>query len=360
MSSIIVVSLLIEMIFPHTTFAFILSSKQRKDIGSCVNSKKSAGFFRDAYLGYTTDFAICSARISHALIYGFMLGLGTPLMTVFCTGFLFIFGWSQQKNFLKESAVPKRLDARITYSQIRIMYFALAARLFFSMFSLSTTAAGPNPGKNIISFELLSELKVTSPTIVATVGLWSTVPIHLMLFLVGLLALLVFCIIQSVRGCKQKKNWLQLEIERCALNTEADELTNNYLLHREKINMYSLASYSLWKNPRYLSLKCFFATVHVSKLGPPRRGARQESSQRQERATRPRRPPGSQAEPGSPAFEQRSPVGQGRPAQPGGGSGRRRRPEEDSCHDTVGTGELPEGTISRLEQGAHCQPPPSR
>lgn len=264
LASIIVLSLFIEMIFPHTVFTFLMASRRRKSIQQCISSRKSAGAFRDACLSYTSDFAICAARISHALLYGFMLGLGTPLMTVMCTGFFFIFGWSQKRNFINESAVPKRLDARIAFSQIRVLYFGVVTRLIFSMFSLSTNVTtGPNPPQNLPKFELLSELGLTSKGIVGTIGLWSGVPIHLMLFILVLLALLVFCIIQSVKGCKEKQNWLALEIERCHANIEADELTNNYLLHREKINMYSQASYSLWKNPRYLPLKCFFATVLV-------------------------------------------------------------------------------------------------
>ena len=258
---IIIYVFLLEIFAPDLIGDVSMKIGKNRRLKKCEKDPKTVEYIKQVLIGYTTDFASKYAKVGYIFIFGFGFSTGMPVLVVFATLSLIFLYLSTRSAFLKHSKVPFRIEISTIHTTIRAGYFAIFWRLISSLFVLSDTSIFPKDAqKNLLSVSNLSILKgfSTSSGVAALGTRIDSLSLYLLLLLIWIVCLIVHCIIFSILDFKKSKNWLQEEIKMSERYIEEDEVTNNILDHRPKIESYTLFSYSMFKNPENRILQLFF------------------------------------------------------------------------------------------------------
>ena len=252
----------VEMLLPDLFGEIFTKILKRRRIKKHEKEERTTDFFKQIFMGFVVDFPTKYAKVGYLFIFGIGFGSGIPALTVFATVSLAGLYFMTRNLFITTSKVPFRLDRTTIYSTIRAGYFAVLWRLLFSLFALSDPTVFPvTSQKNLVGLSVQSILKGLSSSagMLALGSRLDSLPIHFFLLVLWVLFLLTHLIVTAILDWKRSSNWLAAEIELAEAHIEEDEVTNNILDHRPRIESYTLFSYSMFRNPEYQILKTFLS-----------------------------------------------------------------------------------------------------
>jgi len=248
--------LLFESFVPQLQGYLIYKFSRSSRLKAAKKSDKTTAFMRNIYLGYETDFASDFARVGYFLIVGFGLAAAVPLLQVLTLIFLTVLYFTERKLFINFSKVPFFMRPNTIYTTIRACYFGLLIRSLLSFLALSDPTLFPKPIRPTVLDINPSEMATGIPVRFDREIINGTLAALMTLLFVVVFVLMCVC----SKKQRSLKGFLQQQVSTCELYLEADEHTDNLLLHKEKIGTYTVPSYSWFRNPEWAELKSHFFT----------------------------------------------------------------------------------------------------
>ena len=262
MSIPLTVGVFFEALFPEMISRCYLVMSRNRMVKQAGSGSKSVNFIKRAFLGLEVNFSQNYSKLEYVLVICIGFSTGAPVLALIGLIYVIILYFMERGLFLADSKVPYFLGSASVKSAIWAGFWGILIRIFVSLFALSDTSVFPAQA-NLLSMNLSTLVSAgTSTTLSDLFTRWNNLLIHLILLICWILFMIIFSVVNSVLSKRRKKlkAWIARELKFLEPFSEADEIANNILAHKPKVESYTNFSYSIFKNPEYYCLKTHFSS----------------------------------------------------------------------------------------------------